>query len=75
MNMNMQEYIQRRDECIYWAKNRPMRVETIIVSLIPDMERTANPHATLLVKSLLGRYLELQEELDDLKETLKELAK
>lgn len=75
MNIDMKEYLERRDECVYLSKVRPVRIETILVGLIPDMERGSNPHATLLVKSLLGSYLELQEELADLKETLKELAK
>jgi hypothetical protein len=75
MNMDTIEYMARLDECIYWGKTRTFRVETVIVGLIPDMERNSNPHATLLVKSLLGRYLEALEELADLKETLKELAK
>lgn len=73
--MNMKEYMERRDECVYLSKERPIHIETILVKLIPDMERDYNPHATLLVKSLLGSYLELQEELDYLKETLRELAK
>lgn len=75
MNMNMRQYLERRDECVYLSKVRPVRIETILVGLIPDMERDYNPHGVLLVKTLLGSYLELQEELDHLKETLKELSK
>lgn len=75
MNINMRDYIERRDECVYLAKERPFRIETILAGLIPDMERNSNPHATLLVKSLLGSYLEALDELAYLKETLKELSK
>ena len=75
MNIAMQQYMERLDECVYLSKVRPARIETILVGLIPDMERNSNPHATLLVKSLLGSYLEVLEELADLKETLKELSK
>lgn len=75
MNIDVQEYVERLDECVYLSKVRPTQIETILVVLIPDMERKIDPYATLLVKSLLGSYLEVLEELGYLKETLKELSK
>ena len=75
MNIDMKQYMERRDECVYLSKVSPPRIELILTELIPDMEQTYNPFATLEVKSLLGSYLEALEEIADLKETLKELAK
>lgn len=75
MNMNMRQYIERRDECVYLSKEKPVNIEVMLTEVIPDMERENHPYATLLVKSLLGSYLETLEELDRLKENLKELSK